>query len=197
MNDVRGDAAARRIVAERINKGFVDFQAVDRQGLQVGEAAIAGAEIIDQHLMANITQGLQVFPRHHHINQAAFGDLEGNLPGGNPVQCKQPRHDLADARHHHIARCQVDRDIQLRIGPQHRTELFQQTLEDKVGHLANLPGVFRHGDEQVGAGQCAVGAAPAQQRLGADAVAAVEVEDRLIEHLQLAAADCTVKFGVQ
>ncbi|MOA14253.1 hypothetical protein D3C78_1343430 [compost metagenome] len=111
VNDVRGDAAAGRVMAQCINECFVDLQAVHWQGLQVGEAAIAGAEIVDQHLMANIAQRLQVFPCHHHINQATFGDLEGNLPRRHAMQCEQPRHDLADAWHHHVAGCQVDRDV--------------------------------------------------------------------------------------
>ncbi|MNF72664.1 hypothetical protein D3C84_546460 [compost metagenome] len=73
-------------MAQGVDKRLVDFQAVHRQGLQVGKAAIACAEVIDQHLMPDIAQGLQVFPGHHHINQAPFRHLEGNLFGGDPVQ---------------------------------------------------------------------------------------------------------------
>ena len=108
VNDVRSDAAAGGVMAERVDERLVDFQAIHRQGLQVGEAAIAGAEIVDQHLMAQIAQRLQVIPSDHHINQAALGDLEGNLLGCHSVQGQQPRHDRADARHHHVACGEVD-----------------------------------------------------------------------------------------
>ncbi|MNL22160.1 hypothetical protein D3C87_1434920 [compost metagenome] len=86
--------------------------------MQVGEAAIAGAEVVDQYLMPDIAQGLQVFPGHHHIDQAPFGDLERDLLGRDPMQRQQARHHLADTRHHDVAGCEVDRDVQLRIGPQ-------------------------------------------------------------------------------
>ncbi|MCY1176181.1 hypothetical protein D9M73_164430 [compost metagenome] len=54
MNDMRRHAAAGGVMAQRINERLVDFQTIDRQGLQIGEAAIAGAKIIDQHLMPDI-----------------------------------------------------------------------------------------------------------------------------------------------
>jgi len=57
--------------------------------------------------------------------------------------------------------------------------------------------VFSQWNEQVGAGQGAVRAAPAQQGFGAHAIAAVEVEYRLIQHLQLAPSYRALEFGVQ
>ncbi|MNP12346.1 hypothetical protein D3C76_1045750 [compost metagenome] len=147
--------------------------------------------------MPDIAQGLQVFPGHHHVDQSAFGDLEGNLLGRDPVQGQQAGHHLADPRDHDVAGRQVDRDIQLRIGPQQLPQLLEQALQDKVGHLANLPGVLGHRNEQVGTGQGAVRPAPAQQGLGPDAVAAVEVEDRLIQYLQLASTNGARQFSVQ
>lgn len=113
------------------------------------------------------------------------------------MQGQQARHHLADARHHDIASCEIDRDIELRIGPEQLPQLFKQALQDEVGHLADLPGVFRHGDKQIGAGQRAVRSSPAQQGFSADAVAAVEIEDRLIQHLQLATAYRAMQFGIQ
>ncbi|MNP33722.1 hypothetical protein D3C76_1269810 [compost metagenome] len=105
------------------------------------------------------------------------------------MQGQQASHHLADPRDHDIAGRQVDRDVQLRVGPQQLPQLLKQALQDKVGHLADLPGVLCHRDKQVGTGQGAVRPSPAQQGFGPDAVAAVEVKDRLIEHLQLTSAD--------
>ena len=76
-------------------------------------------------------------------------------------------------------------------------ELLKQALQDEVGHLADLAGVLRHRDEQVGTGQGAVRPAPTQQGFGPDAVATVEIENRLIQHLQLAAANGPRQFRIQ
>uniref|UniRef100_A0A1I7Y1R3 Phenol hydroxylase n=1 Tax=Steinernema glaseri TaxID=37863 RepID=A0A1I7Y1R3_9BILA len=151
-DDVRGHAAAGRVVPQGIDERLVDLQAVHRQGLQVGQAAIAGTEVVDQHLVPHRPQGLQVVPRHHHVDQPALGDLEGNLAGRHMVQGQQARRHPADARHHHIARRQVHRDIQLAVGAQQLAQLFEHTLQHEVGDLADLPGVLRQRDEQVGAG---------------------------------------------
>ncbi len=172
VNDVRRNAAAGRIMAERVDEGLVDLQAIHWQRLQVGEAAITGTEVIDQHLMAYIAQGLQVLPRHHHVDQSALGDFKGYLSRGDPVQRQQPGHDLADARHHHVAGGEVDRNVQLRIGAQHRSQLFQQPLQDKVCHLPDLPvfsanGMNRSGLVSVPSGrrQRSRASAPTQLRL--------------------------------
>ncbi|MNK85637.1 hypothetical protein D3C87_1055220 [compost metagenome] len=140
---------------------------------------------------------MQVFPGHHHIDQPALGDLKGNLSCSDAVQGQQPRHHLADSRNHHITRREIDRDVQLRVGTQQLAKLLEQALQDEVRHLANLPGVLRHRNEQVGTGQGAVRPAPAQQCFSPDTVAAIKVEDRLIQHLQLATANRAGQFGVQ
>ncbi|MCY1426143.1 hypothetical protein D9M71_419550 [compost metagenome] len=104
--------------------------------------------------------------------------------------CRHP----ANTRHHHIAGRQVHRNVQIGVRAQQLAQLFQHTLQDKVSDLANLPGVFRQRDEQVRAGQGAVRAAPAHQCLGPHAAPAVEFEDRLVEHLQLATAQGILQF---
>ncbi len=43
-----------------------------------------------------------------------------------------------------------------------RPQLLKQALQDEVGHLADLAGVLRHRNKQVGAGQGAVRSSPAQ-----------------------------------
>ncbi|MNF18378.1 hypothetical protein D3C80_2224190 [compost metagenome] len=53
-NDVRRHTAAGSVVPEGIDEGLVDLQAVHWQGLQVGKAAVPGAEIINQHLMTTL-----------------------------------------------------------------------------------------------------------------------------------------------
>jgi hypothetical protein len=89
VNNVRGDAAAGSVMAQCIDEGLVDFQAVHRQGLQVGEAAIAGAEVIDQYLMADIAQACRFSRATTTSIKPAFGDLKGNLLGRDPVQRQQ------------------------------------------------------------------------------------------------------------
>ncbi|MNT61879.1 hypothetical protein D3C72_1995520 [compost metagenome] len=139
--------------------------------------------------MPGIAQGLQVLTCDRHVDQAALGDLKRDLPRRDTMQGQQPGHDFADSRHHHITGRQVDRDIQLRVGTQKLAKLLKQALQDKVGDLAYLPGVLRHGNEQVRTGQRAVRSTPAQQGLGADTLAAAQLKDRLIQHLQFAALE--------
>lgn len=191
-NDVRGDAAAGGVVPQGIDECLVDLQVVHRQGLQVGQAAITRAEVVDQHLMADVPQGLQVMPGDHHIDQPTLGDFEGDLPRRHPMQRQQARHHLADPRHHDIAGRKVDRDVQVRVGPQQVPQLFEQALQDKIGDGADLPGVLRHGNEQLRTGQGAIRTAPAQQGLGADTLARLQIEDGLIQHLQLATTQRTL-----
>ena len=78
-----------RVMAQGIDKGLVDFQAIHWQGLQIRQAAITGAKVVDQHLVPGVAQGLQVFPGDHHIDQAAFGDLKRDLPSRHSVQGQQ------------------------------------------------------------------------------------------------------------
>ncbi|MNE62176.1 hypothetical protein D3C80_1574430 [compost metagenome] len=85
----------------------------------------------------------------------------------------------------------------MRVGTQQLAKLLEQALQDEIRHLANLPGVLRHRNEQIGTGQGTVRPAPAQQRFSPDTVAAIEVEDRLIQHLQLAPANRPGQFGIQ
>ncbi|MNC67848.1 hypothetical protein D3C75_1183870 [compost metagenome] len=50
-DDMRGHAATGGIVAQSVDECLVDLQAVHRQGLQVGQAAITGTKVVDQHLV--------------------------------------------------------------------------------------------------------------------------------------------------
>jgi len=193
-DDVRGHTAAGGVVPQGVNEGLVDLQAVHGQRLQVGEAAVTRAKIVDQHLVAHRTQGLQVVARYHHVDQAAFGHLEGDLAGRHPVQGQQPRRHPANARDHHITRRKVYRDVQVAVRPQQLAQLLKHPLQDKVSDLADLPGIFGQRNEQVRAGQSAVRAAPAHQGLGTDTTPCVELDDRLVKHLQFAPAQCVLQL---
>ena len=187
-NDMRRHATAGGIVPERVDEGLVDLQAVHRQGLQISQAAVASTEVIDQYLMPHRTKRLQVVTGHHHIDQPPLGNLEGNLAGSHPVQCQQPCSHPADARDHHITGRQVHRDVKVAVRTQQLAKLLKHPLQHEISDLANLPGIFGQRNEQVRAGKGPVRAPPAYQRLSAHAAAAVELDDRLIEHLQFTAA---------
>jgi len=85
-DDMRCHAAAGGIVPQGIYERLVDFQAIHRQSLQVGQAAVPRAEIIDQYLMTHRSQGLQVIAGHHYVNQTPLSDLERDLARRDPVQ---------------------------------------------------------------------------------------------------------------
>ncbi|MNN69511.1 hypothetical protein D3C81_1853010 [compost metagenome] len=77
---------------------------------------------------------------------------------------------------------------------QQLAKLLKHPLQDEIGNLANLPGIFGQRNEQVRAGQGPVRAPPAYQRLSTDTPPAVEFDDRLIEHLQLTAAQSVLQL---
>ena len=74
----------QRPVLEGIDKGFIDFQRVDVQLLQIAQAGVAGTEIVNR----NAVPGLAVVCDHRHgglrVNKPALGDLKDNLFRGDP-----------------------------------------------------------------------------------------------------------------
>ena len=59
-------------------QALVDLEIIERQRLQVGEARIAGAEIVDRDPQPALPQpGEQVAGGAEILDQAAFGDLDG------------------------------------------------------------------------------------------------------------------------
>ncbi len=76
LDDPRGHLVGRRIGAERLDEELVDLEVVDLELRQVGEARIAGAEIVDRHLDPGGAQLPHRLARKVDIDQAALGRLD-------------------------------------------------------------------------------------------------------------------------
>lgn len=79
FNNVR----RQRPVLEGIDKRFIDFQRVDVQFLQIAQAGVAGAKVINRDPMP----GLTIVSDHRHsrlrVDKTALGDFKDDLFGGD------------------------------------------------------------------------------------------------------------------
>ena len=80
FNNVR----RQRPVLEGIDKRFIDFQRVDVQFLQIAQAGVAGAKVINRDTLP----GLTLVSDHRHgglrADKPALGDFKDDLFGGDP-----------------------------------------------------------------------------------------------------------------
>ncbi|MNC42567.1 hypothetical protein D3C75_913850 [compost metagenome] len=73
----RHDRAVVVAVGQRRNQRAVDLQFAQRQRVQVGEAGVAAAEIVQADAQASVAQGVQV--RHRRafgVEDGGFGDFQ-------------------------------------------------------------------------------------------------------------------------
>ncbi len=124
----------------------------------------------------------------HHL---AFGDLELHVAGHRLILRDQRAHIVEQRFAGQLCGREVDRDVEL-LGQLHRgyplPGLFGRFLEGEAAELFDLPGPLGERDEGAGADLTTLGMVPAHQRLGTDdPVAVLDIDDRLIEQLQVAA----------
>jgi hypothetical protein len=84
---------------------------------------------------------------------------------------------------------EVDRDVRAAVGHQQLAHVAHHVLDHQVGDVGDHAGLFGQRNEQVRPHLGAIRALPAHQRLGADADAGIQFDDRLVMQVQLAAAD--------
>ena len=165
-DDVLGDLVGGRIGADGIDEGLVDFQRIERQALQVGQAGIARAEVVDGHGVAQPARLGDDGTGGVHVHETAFGGLEPDLAR---LDGRVQQHALEHPQHFavlHVAGAQVDRDMhaavdgeQLLHVPDHQPEhLGRDTRQDAV--------FLGDGDERPAASACRrdVASAPAPRR---------------------------------
>ena len=170
------------------DEGAVDLEPVDRESLEVGQAGVAGTEVVHRQLQAEPP----AFGQHlagvlgvaHH---QALGELqvevgggqaglgEGALDGGQQVGVVELAGRQVDA-HRHPA------DALLQPRPLLAAGLAQHPRADRHDQAALLG----DGDEPVGRHQAAVGLGPADQGLHADQLAGEGVHLGLVVEGQLA-----------
>ena len=186
-DDVRRHRAAGGLGAQGIDEALVDLQHVHRQLLQVGEAGIAGAEVVDGDAVAGLAQRFEHGHGALRVDQPTLGDLVDQLRGRHPGGLQRRLRLGRETRLDQVRRRQVDRDVQLGMLAQQLALLLQYLADHPAGDRGDLPAVLGLRDEQVRAHPLAIGATPAQQRLGTHAAAAGQVHQRLVVQLELIA----------
>ncbi len=187
LDDGPHDRGALGVGEQVGDEGLVDLDLVDRQALEVREAGIAGAEIVDGELHAHALEPLEgVLDGVHVAQQHGLGELEVEQVG-RQAGFRQGRLDAVE---------QVAAP-ELQDGEVHRHP--DRMAEGEPG--ARLPaGLFQHpfadGDDQAAAlGQgdefhrrdgAELGVVPAQQGLEAEQAAMADVDLGLVVQRQLA-----------
>ena len=65
------------LLAELADEGLVDFEEVDREGVQVGERGVLGAEVVERDTDAEALEGVESLVDEGRVGQqGAFGEFE-------------------------------------------------------------------------------------------------------------------------
>ena len=144
---------------------------------------------------AQLTQGAEACLAVDH--GGALGHLDGE-----PVRIeRRAAHGVQDGGHHvgvsQLARAQVHRERERGAVAVAAVPVAQPPtgLADRPGaHLHDQAALLGHGKELVRREQSALGVLPADECLGADHLAGVEVHERLVEEPQLATLESVLKL---
>jgi hypothetical protein len=180
------------VAGDVLHEGTVDLEHVHRQALQVRQARVAGAEVVDRQFDAHALQaqhgvdrGLDVV--HHH----AFGQLDLERIGRQPGLVEHLRHRRHQVGFGELARRQVDRHPQRSEAgalpfPVLPAGGAQHPLADRDDQASFLG----QGNEPVRAHAAQQRMAPAQQCFGADHGTAGQVDLGLEVQLELPGRQC-------
>ena len=186
-DDGRHDGAVFRAVFQVLDEGTVDLDLFHGEALQVGQAGIAGAEIVDRQAQAHaidLPQNLQRMLAVLH--QRRLGDLEFQQ---RRIDARFPQHG-ADGRHqalvHELARRQIHRQghgLQALALPGHA--LLARLAHDPFAHRHDQAVFLHDGNEAVRQHQAMAGTAPAQQHFHAMQAARGDIDDGLVKQFEL------------
>ena len=110
----------------------VDLQIVDRQFLQIGQAAVAGSEVVDRYAYPRFPQAAQLVGGLREIaDQFGFGDFEGQAIRVETRNINLPQHILVKSSCREIPRGNIDRQAQ-------ETETVRPTCSKRQRLLVNL-----------------------------------------------------------
>ena len=188
-HDRRDDGAPVLVPGHVGDEGAVDLHLVHREALQVGEARVAGAEIVegDRH-----AERLQLVERAQRdvgvLHRGGLGDLELEQlrrQTGVPERLGDELHQPGVVE---LARREVHRHLQamLRADERRPAAGFAQ---HPFADLQDEARLLRHLDEFRRADQTAMRVVPAHQGLVRHDLAALRLDDRLVVHAQLVAAE--------
>jgi hypothetical protein len=183
VDDLRGALALH----DRRDEALVDLDAVERQPVDLGEACVAGAEIVERDAHADILEALD--DGQHLLavlEQRAFGDLDLEPVGGKAGRRQLLEDLLGEQRIAELDGRDVDRELEVLrplTGFPHR--LLDHAHRQRNDQARALGGF----DELLGVHHRTVGRAPAGKRLEADDLLGRQIDQRLEVGDEVAIAD--------
>ena len=111
LDHVRRHRAAGGFGTQGIDKTLVDLQHIHRQLLQVGQAGIAGTEVVDGDAVAIGAQLPQQTGGQLDIDQATLRHLPDQLPRRHAGLTQQTARRFSKSRSSNIGGGQIDRDV--------------------------------------------------------------------------------------
>ncbi|KQV52080.1 hypothetical protein ASC93_05445 [Massilia sp. Root335] len=194
-DDRFGDGGVVGIGRDVADEGDIDFQRIERQPFQVGQAGVAGAEVVDRHAHAPRPQAVQGGDRAFHVvHQRAFGHFELQHAGVDAMRVDRIQHGLLQAAARELAARDVDGDMHRRrhdAGP--RGDLAACGVDHPVADVDDQAGLLEHGNEFPRRYQALPRAVPAQQGLRARDAAGVDLGLGLVVEDELPVADRLVQ----
>src|SRR5437660_4972886 len=175
----------------------VDLQIVHAPALEIGQARVARAEIIDCDAYAKLAQPCHgIFIGFARTALAPFehgglGELELQHRGVYAVLLRQLRDRRGQIGALQLHGRNVDRDGHRRtfcLTPLH--DMLHHALQNKLPDRHDQARLLRDCDEPTGRHESIVGMSPTQQRLQRDHPVRLDVDDRLIMHIELAGLQC-------
>ncbi|MNM31227.1 hypothetical protein D3C81_417990 [compost metagenome] len=158
-----------RIAGDFAHEGDIDLQLVDGEALQVGQAGIAGAEIVDGNLDAQrleVAQHGDGFLGIRH--QRAFRQLQLQQVGRDVVLADRLEHFFLQAAHKKLDARDIHRQVHgADAAGAPFADLLAGLVEHPVPHPYDQPRLFQQGDEEGRRHHAVARAAPAYQGLGA------------------------------
>ena len=184
-HDLRTAAAA----VQTLDEPTVDLEGVHRETLQVGEGRVAGAEVVEIDLDAEVVQPMHdVDGELGNLDDGALGDLELQ-PIGRELNLGE---DLLDVDHELLATELVAEEIDADGRRSHPVEsilplerLFAAGPQDPLADGVDETGFFGQGEKLAGWKQTTLGVLPAQESLACDDATRRGVDDRLVVEPEL------------
>ncbi len=180
-------AAVCSLLHDGGDEALVDLDPVERQAVDLGEARIAGSEIVERDADADILEAVD--DRQDLVavlEQRTFGDLDLE-PVRRVAGSRQDLEDLFGQRGvAELHRRDIDRELQVR---RPGARFLQRLFEDAERQRADQPGALGGLDEAFRFKQAAARRAPPGERLEADDLTAVQVHQRLEIRDELARLD--------
>ena len=195
-NDEPGDGGIPCLPRGIAHKTTVDFQLVQGQALQVGQAGIAGAEVINRK--AHAQTGQLVHAGHHHLgllDQQALGHFQHQTARVGTAGGQDGLHIVHKPVLTKLAHAHIDRQVQLEPRLLQLGQCAAPLAQCPQPHGHDESVVFGQGHEFCGRHHAACGVLPANQQLG-PGQAAIGPQLRLGKHLELALGQRSLQIAL-